>query len=252
MAEWSRTDREYGARVQDLLLGGGLNGSTLLSATTFHSNGGHNILTGGAGLDLFFGLMPADSSTPDQTDWYAFQGEVFVNPQEEHVGITLDLTALVGPTLPLPALTLDGAQTVSTSGAQLVTLQPGAHYLYGPGRTGVVHFTVDASGEVGYESSLEGILAGRGTTKLTVNGASVTICATGLTAPSVLVDYSTTVKTAAVFKLRLLPGCHLLEGPGGTGVLWFTVNPGGVISHPSSENGLLSLQGKTLIVKALA
>jgi Ca2+-binding RTX toxin-like protein len=36
MAEWTRTDLPYAARVQDLLTGGGLNGSTLLNV----ANGG--------------------------------------------------------------------------------------------------------------------------------------------------------------------------------------------------------------------
>ena len=81
MAEWSRTDLSYAARVQDLLDGGGLNGSDLLDGANFLSNGGNNTLTGGAGLDLFYGLLPANSATPDKTDWNPSQGEVFVDSQ---------------------------------------------------------------------------------------------------------------------------------------------------------------------------
>jgi hypothetical protein len=131
MAEWSRADRSYGARVQDLLAGAGLNGSTVLDVATFRSNGGNNILTGGDGLDLFYGLLPSTSNTPDKTDWNPAQGEIFVTPKGEEVPITLDPTGLGGP-----SLTLDGTQPVSTSSSHLLTLQPGGHYLYGPGGTG--------------------------------------------------------------------------------------------------------------------
>jgi hypothetical protein len=62
MAEWSRSDLPYLARARDLLYGGGLNGSTVLDSATFHSNGGGNTMTGGAGLDLFYGLLPGGAT----------------------------------------------------------------------------------------------------------------------------------------------------------------------------------------------
>jgi RHS repeat-associated protein len=54
LAEWSRPDLGYGGRVADLLHGGGINGSTVLNATTVHPDTGHAILADGAGLDLYF------------------------------------------------------------------------------------------------------------------------------------------------------------------------------------------------------
>ncbi len=81
MAEWDRTDLDgpgdptgYQARVGHLLNGGGLNGTSLLNGSTFHSNGGGNTLTGAAGLDLFFGRVALD-----ENDWNASLGELFVD-----------------------------------------------------------------------------------------------------------------------------------------------------------------------------
>jgi hypothetical protein len=54
LAEWSRPDLGYSGRVNDLLHGGGLNGSTVLDATTVHPDTATAILAGGAGLDLYF------------------------------------------------------------------------------------------------------------------------------------------------------------------------------------------------------
>jgi hypothetical protein len=68
MAEWGRTDltgtaqQQYNTRVNDLLSGGGLNGSFLLNAANVHENGKVDTLTGttGAALDWFFaGLTDA-------------------------------------------------------------------------------------------------------------------------------------------------------------------------------------------------
>jgi hypothetical protein len=73
MAEWSLTSLPYATRVNHLLHGGGLNGATLLNTSTFQSNGGGNTLTGGAGLDLFFGKMGSDS-----TDLDTALGELFI------------------------------------------------------------------------------------------------------------------------------------------------------------------------------
>jgi hypothetical protein len=134
------------------------------------------------------------------------------------------------------------------------TVLPGTHVLAAYDGLGQVTFTVNPDGTVSYAPALgqAGILAGQGTKQLTVNGAAVTIKATALSAPSLVVDYSTTVKTAALIALRLLPGSHLLESTDGAHVLWFTVHPDGTISYPSSEDALLSLYGTILIVKAWA
>jgi Ca2+-binding RTX toxin-like protein len=75
MAEWGRRDLPYAACVAHLTgaTTEGRNGSYLLNASTVHSNGGGNVLTGGAGLDLFFGSLALD-----QSDWSSTQGEKFI------------------------------------------------------------------------------------------------------------------------------------------------------------------------------
>src|SRR5262249_45282784 len=158
---------------EHLLAGGGQNGSTLLNTSTFHSNGGNNTLTGGAGLDLFYGLLPSDSSTPDRTDWASDQGEVFVDPNGVHASVRVDVTRLSSP-----YVYLDN-QFFSTPAPQLLTLQPGTHTVW-TYPNGSVTFQVGQSGVISYDPSLEGILSGRGTNQLTVNGAAVTINAQAL------------------------------------------------------------------------
>lgn len=54
MAEWSRTDIDYNARVANLTNGLGV---PQLNAATVHRNGGKNRLNGGGGRDLFFAQM---------------------------------------------------------------------------------------------------------------------------------------------------------------------------------------------------
>jgi hypothetical protein len=53
MNEWSRTDLEYAARVDNLLNGGGLNGGFLLNATTVFDDNAKDTLKGKKGLDWF-------------------------------------------------------------------------------------------------------------------------------------------------------------------------------------------------------
>jgi hypothetical protein len=69
MTYWSGTSDDYGTRVGNLLSGSGV---PLLDATTVSSNGGGNILTGGPGLNLYYG------NTADTTDFDPTSVEVFV------------------------------------------------------------------------------------------------------------------------------------------------------------------------------
>jgi hypothetical protein len=55
MKEWSRTDLNYHQRINDLLNGGGLNGSiVLVNGSTVLDDNAIDTLTGGAGMDWFF------------------------------------------------------------------------------------------------------------------------------------------------------------------------------------------------------
>jgi ELWxxDGT repeat protein len=64
MAEWTSSD-DYATRVNDLVNGGGLNGSvTLTPGATVYDAGGSSVLDGGSGRDLFFA-----SATDTITGW---------------------------------------------------------------------------------------------------------------------------------------------------------------------------------------
>jgi hypothetical protein len=164
MAEWTRTNlgsakdpTGYLARVNHLLQGGGLNGTTLLGSTNFHGNGGGNTLMGGAGLDLFYG-----SKALDHIDWNDAQGEIFIEGQA-HQNTQINATALTLPNLYLDNM-LMSATTVSS-----LALTPGPHTLSAAAGSGAsLIFEVAADGTVDYAPSLEGMLTGRGTSTLTV------------------------------------------------------------------------------------
>jgi hypothetical protein len=57
VAYWTGPE-DYGTRVANLTTG---SGSPLLDATTVTANGGGNTLTGGPGLDLFYGNLVLDT-----------------------------------------------------------------------------------------------------------------------------------------------------------------------------------------------
>jgi hypothetical protein len=69
MSYWSGTADDFGTRVSNLLTG---NGMPLLDPTTVTSNGGGNTLTGGPGLNLYYG------SDTDTTDFDPTSAAVFV------------------------------------------------------------------------------------------------------------------------------------------------------------------------------
>ena len=58
MTEWARTDIGYDTRVANLQ--SGANGVPALNATTVHSNGRANQLSGGTGRDLFFASLASE------------------------------------------------------------------------------------------------------------------------------------------------------------------------------------------------
>ncbi len=238
MAEWTRTDLSYGARVEDLLTGGGLNRLLPLNLSTFHSNGGGNTLTGAAGFDLFYGLLQGDTGTPDQTDWNAAQGETFIDPRGEEVGIVINAQAISGT-----SLTLDYYTSEPTATPFQVTLAAGSHLLQALDGQSSAAFTVNADGTVSYDSSLQGILTGQGTEQLTVNGAAVTIDARAVSGALLTLDYYTSEATGTPFKVGLLPGAHLLQALDGQSSVAFAVDADGTVSYDSSLQGILTGQG---------
>ena len=69
MDYWSGTSDDYATRVSNLLAG---NGVPLLDPSTVSSNGGGNTLTGGPGLNLYYG------NDTDVADFDPSSGAVFV------------------------------------------------------------------------------------------------------------------------------------------------------------------------------
>jgi predicted outer membrane repeat protein len=238
--EWTRTDVAYAGRVQHVLSGGGQNGSIVLDAAHFTSNGGGNTLTGDAGLDLFYGFP-----TRDTTDWNKnpTQGETFINDQ------TFGHTRLDLSSLSLSRLFLDGNQSLTNGLSPWLTLTPGTHYL----SDGIasVAFTVAADGTVDYDASLNPVLSGRGTTTLTVHGVSLTIDASALGTlqnPTPLY-LDGVLQAATAVRVTLLPGVHYFASYGGAGQS-FTVADDGALSLTNALNG--SVSGNTLTITGRA
>jgi hypothetical protein len=248
MAEWGRTDLTYNARVRHLLSGGGLNGSVVLNAANVHYNGGGNTLDGGPGLDLFYGHLPGDGPNPDATDWNPAQGEIFIEPNRERLGVQIDPTGLS-----VSQVVLDYSQTINTKAPEWLMMQPGLHVIEAGGGTGAVTFTVNPDGTVSYAPALQGILTGQGTSTLAFHGAAVTIDPTALSTTSVVVDYAATESTHAPFTVHLLPGTNVVEAAGGVGAVNFTVNADGTISYAPALQGILTGQGThQLVVQGIA
>src|SRR5262249_20494959 len=145
---------------------------------TFTSNGNHNTLIGGEGLDLFYG-----SRVRDTNDWNPNLGEVFVDPDGIQVGIKIDASALSGSYLALDYVYHDPAVPFS------LNLAPGKHFLKTYGGD-YVYVTVQDNGTVDYDAALEGILPGRGTNVLAVKGRTVQINASALSGSYLALDYA--------------------------------------------------------------
>jgi hypothetical protein len=245
MAEWARTGLSsqndptgYLARVNHLLHGGGFNRNTVLTRSTFSTNGGHNTLDGGAGLDLFYGFQ-----TLETTDYNPGLGEIFINDA------TFGHTRIDVNNLSFPPV-LDSSQVLSNGFSPYLTLSPGTHTLTQELTNNSVQFTVAADGTVNYDPSLNGVLSGRGTTTLVVNGVTVAVDATALQAsvPSLTLDPASAIEpTNAPFTITVLPGPHAFAQPFTNDVVQFTVAADGTISYDASLQGVLTTSGPNML-----
>jgi hypothetical protein len=230
MAEWER-DLPYAQRVDHLLKGGGLNGPTLLNPDSYLGDDAVNMLTGGApALDLFFGALARDVS-----DFNITLGESFVDPASAvQEGTHIDATALTSSYISIDYVAYDPAKPFTAQ------LQAGTHVLIMIGGA-MVYFTTDDAGKIDYDTALEGILSGRGTKSLQVNGAAVTIDGTSLTSDYLSLDTMGQDKTKP-FSARLLPGTHSLATHGGA-IVHFTVGNSGKFDYDASLEGILTGRG---------
>jgi sugar lactone lactonase YvrE len=236
MAEWSRTDLTYQARVDHLLHGGGLNGSTILNGSAFHGNGGGNTLTGSTGLDLFYG-----SKARDTYDWNSNLGEQFIESQD-HQNTQIDARALSLPLAVVDDSTFDTTSVVSYS------LAPGAHFLYGAHASGRVMFDVAPNGTVNYDPSLNGVLFGQGTPTLIVKGVTVIVDTRPLSLPSLNLDSALTVGNGSPFTFTGLPGTNVLTDLASGASVSFTLNADGTVGYDQSLEGILTGAGTSTLV----
>jgi hypothetical protein len=237
MAEWSRK-LPYATRVKHILRGGGFNGSTLLNPSTFTANAGGNTLTGAAGRDLFFG-----SPALDANDWNPSLGEVFVGPNGVAAAIRIAVSGLGGRDL-----LLDGAQALSDLSSQLLTLTAGSHTLSDSALGTSVSFTVSDTGTVSYDSALEGVLTGAGTSTLTVQGRTITIDTRALSIPLLTLNNDMLVSNIAPFVLSGLPGSYTLANDAGTGnSVSFILAPDGSVNYAPKLNAILSGRGTSTL-----
>ncbi len=149
MSEWTRTDLGYAARVDHLLEGGGKNGNSLLNTTAFTPNAGGNTLTGGGGLDLFYGSMARDLN-----DRNAGLGEIFVDPASLATLATMGVAwgkSSIGLQLAADGLRMlpQGRQTdLPWSGIDQITLTFSRNVVLSPGDVKVTGIKVANYGPV--------------------------------------------------------------------------------------------------------
>ena len=129
---------------------------------------------------------------------------------------------------------------------------PGTYTLVDQKANNTVAFTVSATGDVGYAADLQGILLGAGTTTLSVNGATITVDATGLTAAQLKSYYGNFASTAPL-TFDVLPGHQIITDVGDGRGLYFAVSNSGTVSYDPSLEGVLRGAGtSTLTVQGVA
>jgi hypothetical protein len=121
------------------------------------------------------------------------------------------------------------------------------------GSTGIVHFTINTDGTVGYDPALEGVLTGAGTSTLTVKGRTITVDTRALPIPSLELDNIAIIKNDAPFTFTGLPGVQSLVDYAGAGaIVHFTINADGTVSYNPALEGILTGAGtQTLTVRGV-
>ncbi len=89
---------------------------------------------------------------------------------------------------------------------------------------------------------MQGILTGQGTNTLGVVGTPITFVSS-LSDPYIYIDYVTGDTGSAPYTENLLPGTHVIEGPGGADAVDFTVSAGGQVGYAASLQGIFTGQG---------
>ena len=164
--------------------------------------------------------------------------------------ITIDTSALTDPQFVLPEL---GQQTIDGSTGAALSLPDGAYHVrHSTADPGGFAFSV-AGGTLSFDPSFDGVAQGRGGTRLTLTGVTVTVDATQL-------DDSLRVSTYAgspilrdqTQPLRLLPAAqYLISGTLAGADLGLTLDPQGGIELRPQDAGLATTAPGRLAITGL-
>ncbi len=146
------------------------------------------------------------------------------------------------------SLALDGT-AISSTDITRALLSVGSHTLSYTG--GQLMFQVSTLGLISYDPTLEGVFEGTGTTVLRINPIGITVDATALTSPSVVLQGRSYSNTALI-TLFVLPGSETIQDVNDNTVTYSVSNVGAVGYDPSLQ-GILSGSGTSeLVVKGAA
>jgi hypothetical protein len=152
--------------------------------------------------------------------------------------------------LSAPQFSVSGIGTFSTAVVTALTLPPGDYAL--DASDGRVLFSVTNTGTVDFATALDGLVSGRGTTRLTALGAAITVDLRALSAPQFSVAGVGVFPTSSPKQLRLLPnipgqpfdaafGAYALDAADGRTL--FAVRDGGVLDYPSRLDAVQTGRG---------
>jgi hypothetical protein len=131
------------------------------------------------------------------------------------------------------------------------TVLPGKGLFLDDDGSQYVTFNVSDNDKLSYSTAENGVLSGAGTSTLTIDGRTITINATALSIPTLIINgNSVDFQTDASFKATVLPGnnYNLLDAGNSLGAyVTFSVAANGTVTYPASENGVLAGSGSTTL-----
>jgi hypothetical protein len=164
--------------------------------------------------------------------------------------ITIDTSALTDPQFVLPEL---GQQTIDGSAGAALSLPDGAYHVrHSTADPGGFAFSV-AGGTLSFDPSFDGVAQGRGGTRLTLTGVTVTVDATQLNDSLRVSTYSgSPVRRDQAQPLRLLPAAqYLISGTLAGADLGLTLDPQGGIGLRQQDAGLATTAPGRLAITGL-
>jgi hypothetical protein len=164
--------------------------------------------------------------------------------------------AINATTLSDPQFRISVGPCLDASSIQNLTMVAGSYSFLGCSG-GQFPFTVDGSGHVQYDPSLQGLVTGAGTSTLVVHDALIAVDAHVAPPWTYNVDAHPCFVNTAIQSLRLIPGTHFVGICAGTCVamegeeLEFVVDGAGHVTYAAVSQGALGGSGtSTLLVKS--